>query len=227
MQPTSYKRIGAYLLDIIIVSLVSTLLTLNVINSKQYKDMSEKYTNLIREYSEKGIEESEFKKQSYDLVYDMNKQTVVVTVVTIVLTTVYFVVVPFFMNGQTLGKKLMKLQVISNNKKKITMNNFLLRALFMNSILMNILGVLFVLFMPKKIYFTANDILTYIFGAFYIVSISMILFREDRRGLHDIIANTRVISTERPKEIIPDKEEVVDDKKIKKIKEASIIEKNV
>ena len=58
---------------------------------------------------------------------------------------------------------------------------------------MNIIGVIFILFMKKDMYIKYNDIITYLFGVFYIVSIAMILFREDGRGLHDIICNTKVV----------------------------------
>ena len=226
MQPTSYKRITAYIIDILLISIISSLLTYNIYNGKQYSNLSKEYVNTINEYSKKEITQEEFSNKSYELVYDMNKETIVVSIVSLVLTTVYFVVLPYFMNGQTLGKKLMKLQIVSGNEKKLTMNNYLIRALFINSILLNTLGVLFILFLPKNAYFKANDVITYIFGAFFIVSISMILFRQDKRGLHDILSGTIVVSTDKKVNVVTTKEKEEKDNKIEEIKDAEIIGKN-
>ncbi len=224
MKPANYKRIIAYVLDVFLVTIVSTLLTVSFYNNQKYEEVLNEYTNLINDYTTEETSQKEFTEKTNDLVYTMNKESLVVTVVTVVLTTVYFVVVPYFMNGQTFGKRFMKLQIVSENEKPLTMNHYLIRALFINSILMNVLDIIFILFLKKKVYFIANDISTYFFGAFYIVSVVMILFREDRRGLHDFLGNTRVISTERPMGVVPDKEEEKEDK-IKTIKEAEIIEK--
>ena len=43
-------------------------------------------------------------------------------------------------------------------------------------------------------YLKTYDITTTIFGAVFVAIFAMILFREDGRGLHDILAKTKVIS---------------------------------
>ena len=98
----------------------------------------------------------------------------------------------------------MKLKIVSSNKKKLTMNNYLIRGLVINSILMNILEIIFILVLNKQAYLRVNDIITYIFGITYIITFGMILFREDKKGLHDYLAGTRVVSV---KDYIEDKEE--------------------
>ena len=42
-------------------------------------------------------------------------------------------------------------------------------------------------------YFKVNDIMSYVFGGIYIVCIGLITFRKDKRGLHDYLANTKVV----------------------------------
>ena len=227
MKPQSYKRITAYVLDIFIVTIISSLLTFNIYNSNTYKKQTDEYTSLISEYTNREISEEEFKVKTNELVYNMNKDTLVITIVNVAMTTIYFVVVPYFMNGQTLGKKIMKLQIISKKNKSITMNQYLIRALFINSILMNILGIIFILFMPKEMYLKFNDITTYLFGAFYVITISMILFREDGRGLHDLLGNTMVIQIEKTLDIVTNKEKEDKENKIEKIKDAEIIGKEL
>ena len=227
MKPQSYKRLTAYVIDIFIVTIIASLLTFNISYSGNYKKQTDDYVSLINDYTNQEISDKEFKLKTNDLIYEMNKDTLVITIVNVAITTIYFVVVPYFMNGQTLGKKLMKLQIISKNNKEITMNQYLIRSLFINSILMNLLGIIFILFMSKEMYIKSNDIITYIFGIFYVVSIALILFREDGRGLHDLLGNTMVIQLENTLDIVTNKEKEEKENKIEKIKDAEIIGKEL
>ena len=52
----------------------------------------------------------------------------------------------------------------------------------------------------------------------------MILFKKDGRGLHDILANTKVISTEAEKQMVLD-EEKKEEKENIKLKNAEVIGK--
>lgn len=193
MKPLSYKRIAAYILDILIVTFLSTVLTYFLPANKEYEENAARYLELFNSYTKEEITKEEFTKETNDVIYVMNYNSVTTTVVNTVLTISYFVVLTYFMNGQTIGKKIMKLKIVSNDQKKLTMNNYLIRSLLINSVLMNIISIISIIGLSKAMYIKVNDITTYLFGILYIVTFGMILFREDRRGLHDYIALTRVI----------------------------------
>ena len=222
MKPLSYKRIFAYIIDILIVATLSSMITYFLPQNKEYDKAVEEYTTLIKQFTDNNLDKEEFTSQSNNLVYKINKLSITSSIVSITLTIFYFVVFAYFMNGQTLGKKLMKLKIVSNDRKKLTMNNYLIRSLIVNSVLMNISSIIFILGLSKKTYIKVNDISTYFFGIIYIINFGMILFRDDRRGLHDYLAKTKVIS-------IKDKElnEILEEEDIKnedsKIKDANII----
>jgi len=79
---------------------------------------------------------------------------------------------------------------------------------------MNMIGIVTILLLNKTLYLKTYDITTTIFGAIYIVAFAMILFKEDGRGLHDMIARTKVIATDGQElnEIQVVKEEVEEEK---------------
>lgn len=226
MKPVSYKRILAYLIDIFIVICIATILTIFIPVSEEYTNQMNELNAVLEDYSSGDISETEYLEKFNDISYIINKESVQVSIVSVVLSTIYFVVLAYYMNGQTFGKKIMKIQVVSANSKKLTMNNYLIRSLLVDSILMNTISVVTILFLEKSSYLKVYDVTSTIFGAIYVVIFAMILFRQDGRGLHDLLANTKVISLNDKK--VLNEETIKEEKKETKkevIKDAEIIEK--
>ena len=226
MKPVSYKRILAYLIDIFIVICIATILTIFIPVSEEYTNQMNELNAVLEDYSSGDISETEYLEKFNDISYIANKESVQVSIVSVVLSTIYFVVLAYYMNGQTFGKKIMKIQVVSANSKKLTMNNYLIRSLIVDSILMNTISIVTILFLEKSSYLKVYDATSTIFGAIYVVIFAMILFRQDGRGLHDLLANTKVISLNDKK--VLNEETIKEEKKATKkevIKDAEIIEK--
>jgi len=226
MKPVSYKRILAYLIDIFIVICIATILTIFIPVSEEYTNQMNELNAVLEDYSSGDISETEYLEKFNDISYIVNKESVQVSIVSVVLSTIYFVVLAYYMNGQTFGKKIMKIQVVSANSKKLTMNNYLIRSLIVDSILMNAISIIAILFLEKSSYLKVYDVTSTIFGAIYVVIFAMILFRQDGRGLHDLLANTKVISLNDKK--VLNEETIKEEKKETKkevIKDAEIIEK--
>lgn len=225
MKANSYKRVLAYLVDVMIISFVSLLLTYFVPTSENYNKLNKEFETLTIDYRNQEVTMEEYLEKGTDINYQLNKEAVPQTIVSTVLSIIYFVVLTYFMNGETLGKKLMKIKITSNNDKKLTMNNYLIRALVIDSVLMNIITIITILLFSKDIYLTSYNIISYVFSFVYIVSLAMILFSKNGRGLQDILANTKVISTE----TVEEKQEVLEkeivNKKDPKIEDAEIIAK--
>lgn len=215
-KAVSYKRILAYLFDILIVTLISSLFTRFIPLSDEYHDKYNELSNVVISYQEGEIEEKEYLEKVNDISYVISKETVSTSIVTVVITTIYFVVVAYYMNGQTIGKKITKLQIVSTENKKLTMNNYLIRSLIVDSIFMNIINIVLILVLEKGMFLKANEVVSTVFGAFYVLLFAMILFKEDGRGLHDILAKTQVVEKEIINEEIKEIE-VVEKKEEKKV----------
>ena len=226
MKPVSYKRILAYLIDILIVTCIATILTMFIPVSEEYVNQMNELNEVLEDYSSGDISETEYLEKFNDISYIVNKESVQVSVVSVVLSIIYFVVLAYYMNGQTLGKKITRIKVVSSNSKKLTMNNYLIRSLLVDSILINTISIVTILFLEKSSYLKVYDVISTIFGAVYVIIFAMILFRQDGRGLHDLLANTKVISLNDKK--VLNEETIKEEKKATKkevIKDAEIIEK--
>ena len=201
----------------------------NEINDEEYNELikNEKYKDYITSYYEDNkITQGEFKKitnkineEAKELTneynYKLGKIAISDTIITLVCTLLYFGIIQYFLKGQTIGKKILKLKVVSASSKKINILNFILRSLIVNNVLLNIVGVIFLATSSKKVYLQADNILGTIVSVIEAIIIFLVLTRDDMRGLHDLLFNTKVISLEQPKtNEIPTKEEKNDSKVI-------------
>lgn len=202
MKANTYKRIMAYCIDIFIITIISALITRIIPKSELYHEKSNELFEVIQKYTSEEISEDEYFEKANDISYIVSKESQADTIVTLVITIIYFVVFAYYMNGATLGKKMMHITVVSSDDRQLTLNSFLLRSLLVDSILMNILGLFMIMFLTKTLYFKIFDVTSIIFGGLYIVIMIMVLFRKDGRGLHDIFSNTKVITTEEGNELI-------------------------
>lgn len=196
MKASSYKRIMAYCIDLFIIAIISSLISTVIPKSDLYKEKSNELLEVMEDFSNQKITDEEYLESVNDISYIVSKESQADTIVSLVITIIYFVVLAYYMNGATIGKKMMHITVVSNDERRLTLNSFLLRSLLVDSILLNILGLLMIMFLTKTLYLQMFDITSTIFGGLYVVIIAMILFRKDGRGLHDIFSNTKVISTE-------------------------------
>ena len=196
------KRISAYFLDILLIYLFISLITsIKVINPyyDKYTEETEKYTELMKLYTDKEIDEKEFLKESREVVYYLSKYSVSSNIVIAVVIVAYFGLFQKFNKGQTLGKKIMRIKVTSNDDKELSLFSYLLRLLpsyhvFVGNIIVLIANSVLINYLDVNKYYNANIIITYVFFGIAIISFVMILIREDKRGLHDIISNTKVIN---------------------------------
>jgi len=196
------KRISAYLIDILFVFILIGLITgIKYINPyyEKYNNAYQEYNDLLEDYSKEKIEEKEFTKGYNETYYLISKYSVSYNIVIICGLILYFGVFQKYNNGQTLGKKIMKIQVVStDNEKKVDLFKMILRTIpmyyiYIGSIVPIILNNLLLLFVHKNQYVTFVSTISYIFLIINIVSFILVLKRKDQRGIHDLISNTKVI----------------------------------
>lgn len=193
-KPYFFPRMIAFIIDIILVSVISTLIVMVIPENENHKKYVEEYEQIQADYIDKKISEKEYINKSKDVVYDIDYTNTPSTIVQVVVLIGYFIVFQFYNKGQTLGKKIMKLRVVSNEDKDLTLNQVAYRAIIVDSILINILMIGAVLFIGRDYYYYTSFGLQGLDALLIIIALVMIIVRKDGRGLHDVIAKTKVIS---------------------------------
>lgn len=226
MKKPIFRRVMAYLLDIIIVSLIASLFaSINILNPymEEYEQVNEEYTEFVSNITDTN--ELLNSDKLNDFSYDISYYGVYTSIILLIVSILYFVLFQYFNKGKTIGKALLKLQVVTQDKKEVKLWQILLRSALIDSLLSSFALVLTILLLSKSQYISVQTIIQFIDMAIIFLSIGMILLREDGRGFHDIVANTIVIDTN---EII-ETEELEKTKKFTKkkkvVKEAKVSEK--
>lgn len=141
---TSLKRIIAYFIDILIVSIVVTpFINIKAINPyiDDYNKYYEEYTKLIEDANNGDIDTNsdEYKNQVIDLNYKIAEYKVINSSISVVSLIIYFVIIQYFLKGQTIGKKILKLKVVSNKDKELNIGHYFVRSLILNNIIFSII----------------------------------------------------------------------------------------
>lgn len=195
-KPYFFPRLVAYLFDIMLVSIICTGILFIIPENKNYDKYMEEYEMIQTQYIQEEISQQDYFNRSMDVVYDIDYSNVLSMIIQVVLIILYFIVFQFYNKGQTFGKKLMKLRVVSTDNNDITINQIAIRALIVNSILVNILIIGSLLFMGRDYYYYSSSVIQGVSIVIIFATLIMLLFRKDGRGLHDIIAKTQVIQEE-------------------------------
>lgn len=210
-----FKRIGAYLIDLLVITFFSMILTkIGFINPRyeEYVEVSTKYNEMLNDYYEKKINITEFNSKVSDMSYDMNKSGFVYIIGDIAVIILYFGIYNFASKGKTLGKRIMNLQIISAKDKSLKIYNYLIRCILLNGIIMDIITLIAICF-TRETYFEIYSLGSNFNMILQIIIFLSIMFSVNGRGLHDLIAGTKVINTKvSNEEVVKENKEEIKEK---------------
>ena len=191
-----FKRVGAYIIDILIVSIISALLSnIGSINYQldKYVKTYEKIVSTTEKYENKEITEEEYTDKVESLTYTLDKNSTITSIISIACLIGYFGIFQFSQNGRTVGKRVFKLQVKKYNEGNLNIGNYLLRVLILNNVLFNIVRIIFIYTMSKSLYMKSYGYLSNVQLIFQLLIIVSMFMSKENRGIHDLIAGTKVI----------------------------------
>lgn len=190
MEATFGQRLCAYFIDIIIIFILLTLITFSMDFTKR-NEIYDEMLNYYSEYDPTNLEQSE---KLLDLQYQYSKESIPTTVISLVVTIGYFVVFQYLNNGQSIGKKLLKIKIVGKDNSKVNIIQIFIRSIFIYQIVLSVIDLITIYALSKTDYLSAYGILASINSIFIIISALFILYRKDKRGLHDFMAKTYVVS---------------------------------
>lgn len=196
MNKTIFKRLLAYIIDIVIVTIIVSAISLIPkvgSSTKSYQEYTDKINNIYEKYQNKEITDEEYNKSLIDLTYKMDKESITYTITSFACLTLYFVVFQYLNKGQTIGKKILKIIVEPNDNNKLTIFSYLIRSLIINNLFATFINIICVFLLSKNIYYTVSNGILNIGSIMLYASVMCAILRPDGRTLHDVLSKSKVI----------------------------------
>jgi uncharacterized RDD family membrane protein YckC len=186
------KRLKAYLIDISILAII--LFTISLILPNQGMARLSNYFSELNELFIKGdITLLTYLKEYSLVVHKIDLSNVTLSIINSFFIIVYFVLYPFYKNGQTIGQKFMSIKIISENNNRPSVQSLMIRNLIINGLGYMIISLSLLYLIPKMFYFLVISILGIIQLMIVIRCCFMIIYKEDKKGLQDVISKTYFI----------------------------------
>lgn len=190
------QRFVAFMIDLILVSFITSLVTAIIPTNSSIDKLYDQQVKIVENYTAGKITMQEYVNQLVDINYDIAKQTGIITLVSIAISLLYYALYVYKNDGQSIGKKMMKIKIQKKDKdKELTMNDLLFRTMILQGTLVSIIGFCTILFLDKDTYLATNSLLNLIQYSILIISFFLIAFTKERQGLHDMVAKTEVVCT--------------------------------
>lgn len=211
----------------------------NVITLEEYELLIEdnsNYSNIINKYYVDGkIEDydelvseidKDYNDKYVDLYYKIDKNMIIYFIIYLIVIFSYFVIFNVITEGQTLGKKLTRLKIVNNNDKdkKVLWWGYLIRTLILYQPVYYLVRLVGINIFSVDFYYFITNIFYNICMFLEVLVIIMIGFKLDGRGIHDILANTRVILYDKNGNEVQDKFDLLIAKRRNELKNKKIID---
>lgn len=187
------QRFLAYFIDSLIVLGIVTLLTVAVPVTSKYEDALKDSENTIKLYMNGEITDEEYVDEYGKMSYIMAKETLIISFVNLVVLVAYYGSYSYYKNGQTLGKKWMKFKINGASGEYPSHLAFVVRSMLIHGVVTSLISLVALLFIDSSQYYSVIGFIDLIYILFFVISLFMIMFRKDGRGLHDIVCKTKVV----------------------------------
>ena len=191
-KPLFIVRAFAYIFDFFLVLLVSCFIAAPFVNTNTMNSLAQESREMNQKYHNKELTDQEYLVEASNIEYAMAESTELIFIIVIFVGVIYYVVLPIFNNGQTFGKKITKLKIIST-VGDLNSNQLIFRSFLANFILLYILYVLFVMFASREVFLGCVELFSFAQYTLTFASIIMVVFGKEGLALHDQLVHTKVI----------------------------------
>ena len=190
------KRLFAYFIDVLILNVILSLVSMFIPTSENIINLNNEFNNINNSYIDGTLDIITYVNRYANISYNMDKELFLANLLGVVISICYFVVYPLYNKGQSIGKKILGLRIVSE-ENKITANGLIFRYLLMDGIGTSIISMCLIFILKDLSYVISVSVLSFLQFIVVISSIFMVLYRRDKKSLPDLIAGTKVIEVEK------------------------------
>lgn len=196
MKVSNFRRFNAFLIDLLIVILFLMMIYYFIPESNTISKINESIAKINEQIVKHDIGYKDYIVKISENIYKLDYERIPYTAFNILIIILYFIVIPVATKGYTIGMYLLNLRL----KDKITIHRLLFRNLITTGLLYLLTAFVAIYIFKGTTYFLAITILGFIQILLVIISTFMILYKQDGKGIQDIISGTRITKSNEVKE---------------------------
>ena len=189
------RRLVAYIIDFIFIGAILMILAYFMPKSANFNFLTQDMNELTEQAMNNEITFEAYSREFAKNLIEIDKASVVYNALSFIILVVYYVVIPVF-TKRTLGKRIMRIRIERKDGKKLSVLNTFTRSIIDIGLLYSLITVFLVQIVDFKTYFFIIIIFGIVQFLLVIISVFMILYRRDKRGLQDILSRSNIVLNE-------------------------------
>lgn len=186
------RRILAFLIDFALVTIVVVAISSLLPKNNNIDVLNREFNDTVSNMENVSFSVS-FNQLA--LIYkDLDQARIMYSVINAVMIFIYFIFIPYFFDGKTVGKKILKIKTVRNDKECLSLKNLVIKNMIDTGLMYMLFSLMLIYILPGYSYFIFVIALSILQISLIVASICMIIKRKDKRGLNDILSGTKVIN---------------------------------
>lgn len=192
MKVSFKKRLFAYLIDFVLLTTIVTIINCVLPTTTKQVEINKELDSLQQNLLDGKIDNKQYFDVYKKLLPELDKSNMAINVCNLVFILGYFIIIPVVNNGQTLGKKILKIKIekIDGN---LTIRDMVIRNFITTSLLQLMISSTLVYIVNNDIYYNLSIFVSLLQILLVIITSFMIIYRKDEKGVQDLITGTQVI----------------------------------
>ena len=192
MKVSFKKRLFAYLIDFVLLTTIVTIINCVLPTTTKQVEINKELVSLQQDLLDGEIDNKQYFDGYKKLLPELDKSNMAINVCNLVFILGYFIIIPVVNNGQTLGKKILKIKIekIDGN---LTIRDMVIRNFITTSLLQLMISSTLVYIVNNDIYYNLSIFVSLLQILLVIITSFMIIYRKDEKGVQDLITGTQVI----------------------------------
>lgn len=186
------RRILAFLIDFALVTIVVVAISSLLPKNNNIDVLNREFNDTVSNMENVSFSVS-FNQMA--LIYkDLDQARIMYSVINAVMIFIYFIFIPYFFDGKTVGKKILKIKTVRNDKECLSLKNLVIKNMIDTGLMYMLFSLTLIYILPGYSYFIFVIALSILQISLIVASICMIIKRKDKRGLNDILSGTKVVN---------------------------------
>ena len=186
------RRILAFLIDFALVTIVGVAISSLLPKNNNIDVLNREFNDTVSNMENVSFSVS-FNQMA--LIYkDLDQARIMYSVINAVMIFIYFIFIPYFFDGKTVGKKILKIKTVRNDKECLSLKNLVIKNMIDTGLMYMLFSLMLIYILPGYSYFIFVIALSILQISLIVASICMIIKRKDKRGLNDILSGTKVVN---------------------------------